>query len=74
MGASYDYELIYQQVHQMGQQSIIAYNQQNEAEPIRFDKHFAPTCFREHSYRYDSYDSKYETLKYTHPKNVAIVR
>src|SRR5699024_9827712 len=28
----------------------------------------APTCFREHSYRYDSYDSKYETLKYTQPK------
>src|SRR5699024_8991852 len=26
------------------------------------------TCFREHSYRYDSFDPKYETLKYTRPK------
>src|SRR5699024_1106859 len=52
----------------MGQQSVIAYNKRNEPEPIGFDKHFAPTCFREHSYRYDGYDSKYETLKYTQPK------
>lgn len=49
MDAGYDYEPIYHQVHQMGQQSIIAYNRRNEAEPIGFDKHFAPTCFREHS-------------------------
>src|SRR5699024_2672217 len=48
--------------------SVIAYNKRNEPEPIGFNKHFAPTCFREHSYRYDSYDSKYETLKYTSPK------
>src|SRR5690625_3222904 len=68
MDAGYDYEPIYEQVHRMGQQSIIAYNRRNEPEPVGFDKHFAPTCFREHSYRYDSYDSKYETLKYTHPK------
>ncbi len=33
------------------------------------DKHFAPTCVfnRQHSYRYDRFDQKYETLKYTHP-------
>ena len=68
MDAGYDYEPIYQQVYRMGQQSIIAYNRKNEPEPIGFDKYFAPTCFREHSYRYDSYDAKYETLKYTHPK------
>ncbi len=68
MDAGYDFEPIYQQVYQMGQQSIIAYNKRNESEPIGFDKYFAPTCFREHSYRYDSYDAKYETLKYTSPK------
>ncbi|MCT1902554.1 transposase [Oceanobacillus sojae] len=28
----------------------------------------APTCLREHSYKYDSFDPKYETLKYTRPK------
>src|SRR5699024_7267550 len=64
MDAGYDY----QQVYQLNQQSIIAYNKRNELEPLGFDKHFAPTCVREHSYRYDSYDAKYETLKYTHPK------
>lgn len=68
MDAGYDYEPIYEQVHRMGQRSIIAYNKRNEGEPIGFDKHFAPTCFREHSYRYDSFDAKYETLKYTKPK------
>jgi transposase len=68
MDAGYDYEAIYEQVHRMGQQSVIAYNKKNEGEPIGFDKHFAPTCFREHSYRYDSFDAKYETLKYTRPK------
>lgn len=68
MDAGYDYEPIYQQIHRMGQHSIIAYNKRNEAEPIGFDKHFAPTCFREHSYGYDSFDPKYETLKYTRPK------
>lgn len=68
MDAGYDYEPIYEQVHRLGLQSVIAYNKRNEPEPIGFDKHFAPTCFREHSYRYDSYDAKYETLKYTRPK------
>ena len=68
MDTGYDYEPIYKQVYSMGQQSVIAYNKRNEPEPIGFDKHFAPTCLREHSYRYDSYDSKYETLKYTSPK------
>src|SRR5699024_102388 len=68
MDAGYDYEPIYTQVYQMGQQSVIAYNKRNGLETIGFDKHFAHTCFREHSYRFDSYDKKYETLKYTRPK------
>ncbi|MCC3358487.1 transposase [Bacillus sp. REN16] len=68
MDAGYDYDAIYKQIHRMGHQAVIAYNKRNEPEPIGFDKHFAPTCFREHSYRYDSFDTKYETLKYTSPK------
>ena len=36
-----------------------------------YDEHFAPTCVREHSYRYDSFDTKYKTLKYTRPKECA---
>ncbi len=59
MDAGYDFEAIYAQVHRMGHRSIIAYNKRNEPEPIGFDWNFAPTCFREHSYLYDSYDPKY---------------
>lgn len=68
MDAGYDYAPIYEQVYQMGNQSVIAYNKKNERELLGFDKNFAPTCFREHSYRYDSFDATYETLKYTRPK------
>lgn len=67
MDAGYDFEPIYEQIHRMGHQSNIAYNKRNEREMIGYDEHFAPTCFREHSYRYDSYDPKYGTLKYTQP-------
>lgn len=38
MDKGYDYEPIYQQVYDMGQQSVIAYNKRNEREPIGFDK------------------------------------
>ncbi|WP_257009838.1 transposase, partial [Evansella halocellulosilytica] len=68
MDAGYDYDAIYEQVHRMKGHSIIAYNKKNESEPIGFDENFAPTCVREHSYRYDSFDQKYQTLKYTRPK------
>lgn len=68
MDAGYDFEPIYEQIHRIGHRPVIAYNKRNEPEPIGFDKHFAPTCFREHSYRYDSFEPKYETLKYTRPK------
>ena len=71
MDAGYDYDPIYEQVHRMGHQSIIAYNKRNEPEPVGFNKHYAPTCLREHSYRYDSFDAKHETLKYTRPKECA---
>lgn len=67
MDAGYDFEAIYTQIHRMGHQAVIAYNKRNEPELVGFDKHFAPTCVREHSYRYDSFDQKYETLKYTRP-------
>jgi len=56
MDAGYDFEAIYKQVHHMEHQSVIAYNKRNEPESVSFDKHFAPTYFREHSYQYDSYD------------------
>ena len=71
MDAGYDYKAIYEQIHRMKGYSIIAYNKKNESEPIGFDENFAPTCVREHSYRYDSFDKKYQTLKYTRPKECA---
>ncbi|WP_139125116.1 transposase, partial [Bacillus solimangrovi] len=58
----------YQQLHNMNAQGIIAYNPRNEQEVEGFGGNFAPTCVREHSYQYDSYDSAYHTLKYTRPK------
>lgn len=67
LDAGYDYTPIYKQIYRMGAQSVIAYNKKNESEIEGFDKNFAPTCVREHSYRYDSFDLKYETLKYTRP-------
>lgn len=68
MDAGYDYKPIYEQIHRMGQHAVIAYNKRNEGDMLGFDQHFAPTCFREHSYRYDSFDPQYDTLKYTRPK------
>ncbi|MBP1997102.1 transposase [Paenibacillus eucommiae] len=68
LDAGYDYEPIYKQIREAGAQANIAYNRRRESQIEGFDEHFAPTCVREHSYRYDSYDSKYETIKYVRPK------
>lgn len=69
--AGYDYKAIYQQLQTQNLQAVIPYNWRNEGEVIGFDEHFAPTCVLEHSYRYDSFDSYYKTLKYTRPKECA---
>jgi transposase len=68
MDAGYDFVPIYQQLFRMNAHSIIAYNKRGEGEIVGYDKHFAPTCVREHSYRYDSYDKKYKSLKFVRPK------
>jgi len=67
MDAGYDHEPIYEHLHAMKANPLIAYNRRNEPEEVGWDRHFAPTCVREHSYRYDSFDAKYQTLKYTRP-------
>jgi transposase len=66
--AGYDYEPIYRQLHKLQMRAVIPYNIRNEGEFTGFDEHFRPTCVREHSYCYDSYDTKYKTLKFTRPK------
>jgi hypothetical protein len=68
MDAGYDYTPIYQQLLKMDAHSIIAYNKRREGEVEGYDKYFAPTCVREHSYRYDSYDNG--EARITLPRNL----
>ena len=66
--AGYDYEPIYTQATAQNMRIVIPYNSRREGEYIGFDEHFRPTCVREHSYCYDSFDEQYRTLKFTRPK------
>lgn len=67
--AGYDYEAIYRQISIQEMKAVIPYVKRREGEMIGFDEHFRPTCVREHSYCYDSFDEKYQTLKFTRPKD-----
>lgn len=69
--AGYDYEPIYRQALHQTMRAVIPYNVRREGDMIGFDQHFRPTCVREHSYCYDSFDEKYQTLKFTRPKECA---
>ncbi|HWL23338.1 MAG TPA: transposase [Ureibacillus sp.] len=71
LDAGYDYEPIYRQLHTYRMRAVIPYNVRNEGDYIGFDAHFRPTCVREHSYCYDSFDEKYRSLKFTRPKECA---
>jgi transposase len=66
--AGYDYNPIYQQVKTMGARALFDYNPRNEQLPEDKDKYFRPKCQNGYSYRYDSHDPKYDTVKYTQPK------
>jgi transposase len=65
--AGYDLVPIYKQAEAMGARALIDYNRRNEQQDVEVDKYFRPVCKEGHSYRYDSFDKKYETLKYTQP-------
>lgn len=69
--AGYDYEAIYRQIFNQDMKAVIPYVKRNESELVGFDEHFRPTCVREHSYCYDSFDEKYKSLKFTRPKECA---
>lgn len=69
--AGYDYEAIYRQILTQDMKAVIPYVKRRESEWFGFDEHFRPTCVRENSYRYDSYDKKYRNLKFTRPKECA---
>jgi hypothetical protein len=66
--AGYDLVPIYKQVESMGARALIDYNRRNEHQEGGVDKYFRPICKEGHSYRYDSFDQKYEAIKYTQPK------
>src|SRR5690554_6321654 len=68
MDAGYDYAPIYQQARNIGARALIDYNRRNEQLPEDKDKYFRPLCQKGYSYRYDSYDPRYDTVKYTQPK------
>ena len=69
--AGYDYEAIYRQISNQDMKAVIPYVKRNEPELLGFDEQFRPTCVREHSYCYDSFDEKYKSLKFTRPKECA---
>ncbi|TKI63269.1 transposase [Lysinibacillus mangiferihumi] len=69
--AGYDYEAIYHQILSQKMKAVIPYVKRREGEMVGFDEHFRPTCVRENSYCYDSFDEKYQTLKFTRPKECA---
>lgn len=35
---------------------------------------YTPVCSQGHAYRYDSFEAKYETLRYTKPSHAKTVR
>jgi transposase len=69
--AGYDLAPIYKQVENMGARALIDYNRRNEQPLEGKDKYFRPLCKERKNYRYDSFDAKYNTLKYTEPKECA---
>ncbi|AJS59931.1 transposase [Paenibacillus sp. IHBB 10380] len=66
--AGYDLVPIYKQVETMGARALIDYNRRNEKQDEDMDNYFRPICKEGHAYRYNSFDAKYGTIKYTQPK------
>ncbi len=69
--AGYDYEAIYRQILNQDMKAVIPYVKRRKSDILGFDENFRPTCVREHSYCYDSFDEKYQSIKFTQPKECA---
>lgn len=63
----YDCATIYQLVRSLKAYPVIDIIRHTKP-PQGFDEDFNPICQQGHAYRYDSFDSKYNTLKFTRPK------
>lgn len=68
MDKGYDAQPIYQEAHNLKFEPIIDLktSSKNDGE---VDEYHRPTCFREHSYLYDSFDKRYSALKFKRPEN-----
>jgi len=64
----YDSMPVYQQIRELGAFPLIQFIRHAKDLPEQMNEDFSPICQRGHAYRYDSFDPKYETLKYTRPK------
>lgn len=62
----YDAKAIYEEAHTLNFEPIIPLKRisKNDGE---WTDDYAPTCLLEHGYRYDSFDSRYNALKFTRP-------
>lgn len=62
----YDSSAIYQLIHSLGAYPIIKMIHHKKP-PEGMNQDYTPMCMQGHAYRYDSFDAKYETLRYTQP-------
>lgn len=62
----YDSAAVYQLIHSLGAYPIIDMIHHTDP-PEGMNRDYNPVCTKGHAYRYDSFDSKYETLRYTEP-------
>ncbi|WP_342563863.1 transposase [Paenibacillus sp. FSL R7-0345] len=64
----YDSSAIYQLIHSLGAFPIIKMIHHKKP-PEGMNQDYTPVCSQGHAYRYDSFDTKYETLRYTRPNH-----
>ncbi|WP_059041934.1 transposase [Paenibacillus rubinfantis] len=62
----YDSKAVYQLIHSLGAYPVIDIIHHTEP-PEGMNRDYSPVCKEGHAYRYDSFDTKYETLRYTRP-------
>lgn len=62
----YDSSAIYQLVHSLDAYPVIKMIHHTDP-PEGMNLDYNPVCTKGHAYRYDSFDAKYETLRYTKP-------
>lgn len=69
--AGYDYLAVYKQTRAIGAWPLIDFNERSKTPPEGYNADFSPICEKGQPYVYDSFDSKYERLKFTRPKACA---